>query len=559
MSGVSNRLAGGILVAAGLFLSLFHLATAVGLRTTSVPLLVTVPPLVLSLGLIGAGALLARERLLPGRFAGRLLAWTCAGVLALTALAAWLFAATVVSGFSLLDPLTAMLNVSTFGALVGLLVGVYDARGTDRQRSIEQLNRINDTLRIATRELVNKTERSALERAVCERLSESDPYEAVWIGRYDEANARVRPAAWSGFDDEYFESIEITVDDSPTGNGPGGRAIKRREMQCVPNVFEDPTMEPWWDLLEWHGVQSLAVVPVGHGDTVYGFFSIYADRQNVFDDHERTVLTELGETIGHAIATIETRERLAERERELARQNERLDAFAGVVSHDLRNPLNVASGNLELAREERDDEYLSEVSDALARMDALIGDLLTLARQGELVDEFDRVPFRPLVESAWSTAGSSAATLRIEGDPGVISCDRDRLRQLLENLFRNCVEHGSTGSRPQADDSVEHGSANDRPAADEDSGDPGVTVTVRRTNAGFVVEDDGPGIPADRREAVFEMGYTTNAEGTGFGLNIVRSIAEAHGWDVSVDESAADGARFEFSGVEPVESEQSAR
>ncbi|WP_339105200.1 ATP-binding protein [Haloterrigena salinisoli] len=544
MRRVSNPLAGRILVAAGFLLSLFHLTIVVGLRATSAQLLVAVPPFLLSLGLVAVGVLLARGRLLPAQFAGRLLAWTCAGALALSALGAWLFAATVVGEVSLLNPLAAMVNVATFGALVGLLVGVYDVRGLERQRSIEQLNRINDTLRIATRELVDKTDRSELEQAVCDRLSESDSYEAVWIGRYDEDDSRVRPAAWSGFDDEYFESIDITVDDSPTGTGAGGRAIKTRELQCVPNVFEDPTMEPWWDLLEMHGVESLAVVPIDHEDTVYGFFSIYADRRNVFDDHERAVLAELGETIGHAVASIDTRDRLAERERELARQNERLDAFAGVVSHDLRNPLNVATGNLELAREERDDEFLRRAADALARMDALIGDLLTLARQGKLVDDCTRVSFRPVVEAAWLMVGSSAAALRIDGDLGVISCDRDRLQQLLENLFRN---------------SLEHGTANDRPAADEgaESADPSVTVTVRRTDEGFVVEDDGPGIPAASRQTVFEMGYTTSDAGTGFGLNIVQSIAEAHGWDVSVGESPAGGARFEFTGLEPTDSTRS--
>ncbi|WP_126663861.1 GAF domain-containing sensor histidine kinase [Haloterrigena salifodinae] len=545
MRDVSNPLAGRLFAAAGLVLSLFHLTNLVGLRGTSVRTLVAVTPLLLSLGLVAVGVLLARGQLLSAWFAGRILAWTCAGVLALSALGAWLFAATVVGGVSLLNPLAAMVNVATFGALVGLLVGIYDVRGLEHQQSIEQLNRINDTLRIATRELVDKTERAELEQAVCNRLSESDPYEAVWIGRYDEGDAHVRPAAWSGFDDEYFKSLEVSVDDSPTGTGPGGRAIKTRELQCVPNVFEDPTMEPWWDQMESHGVESLAVVPIDHGDTVYGFFSIYADRQNVFDDHEREVLAELGETIGHAIASIDARERLGEREHELARQNERLDAFAGVVSHDLRNPLNVATGNLELALEEHDDDSLHQAADALARMDALIGDLLTLARQGKLVDDCTHVPFRPVVEAAWSTVGTSGAVLRIDGDLGVISCDRDRLQQLLENLFRNSLEHGTTNGRPAAGEGAER----------TDSADPAVTVTVRRTDEGFVVEDDGPGIPAASRQSVFEMGYTTSDSGTGFGLNIVQSIAEAHGWDVSVGESPAGGVRFEFTGLESAELE----
>ena len=72
----------------------------------------------------------------------------------------------------------------------------------------------------------------------------------------------------------------------------------------------------------------------------------------------------------------------------------------------------------------------------------------------------------------------------------------------------------------------------------------------RRESDGFYVEDDGPGIPEGERERVFEDGYSTVEGGTGFGLNIVREIARAHGWEVRVTESAAGGARFEISGVE---------
>ncbi|MGQ3412674.1 ATP-binding protein [Natrinema sp. LN54] len=534
MRVTSNRFVGRLITVIGVLLSLLHLVNVIRFETTLAQVLIDGAPIALSMVVTVVGALLARDRLVSNQFVGRMLAWAGAGVLAVSALGAWLLGTVVVIGFSLVNPFVPMLNVATFGALVGLLVGVYDVRGLERQQSIERLNRINDTIRIATQEVVNKTDRADLEQAVCNRLSESEPYEGVWIGRYEDGMERVRPVAWAGLDDEYVESITVTVDDSPTGGGAGGRAIETGEIQCVPDVFADPTMEPWWDLFESRGVQSLAVVPIVHDETVYGFFSIYADRWNVFDEYEQEVLTELGETIGHAVASIEARRRLADHERELARQNERLDAFAGVVSHDLRNPLNVATGHLDLAREQRGgdgdgdrvDENLSRVAAALDRMEDLIRDLLTLSRQGKTVDESRPVSLQTAVDRAWSTIESSEARLHVDGDLGTISCDRKRLRQLLENLFRNSIEHAG----------------------------PGATVTVRRTDTGFVVEDDGPGVPPEERQTVFEMGYTTNDDGTGFGLNIVRSIADAHGWDVSVGESADGGARFEFSGVEAADS-----
>jgi signal transduction histidine kinase len=73
---------------------------------------------------------------------------------------------------------------------------------------------------------------------------------------------------------------------------------------------------------------------------------------------------------------------------------------------------------------------------------------------------------------------------------------------------------------------------------------------VGRLDNGFFVEDDGPGIPEEMREKVFEAGYSSEEEGTGLGLSIVGTIAEAHGWTVSVTEGREGGARFELTGVD---------
>ncbi|MEF8843552.1 MAG: HAMP domain-containing sensor histidine kinase [Haloarculaceae archaeon] len=152
------------------------------------------------------------------------------------------------------------------------------------------------------------------------------------------------------------------------------------------------------------------------------------------------------------------------------------------------------------------------------------------------------------------------ATLRVETDR-VVLADESRLRQLLENPVRNSVEHGSTAPRSRArEDSVEHGSTDSRAKPDDSvehastsgptrSGE-GVAITVGDLEDGFYVEDDGPGIPADEREQVFEAGYSSSADGTGFGLKIVADVAEAHGGDVVATEGSDGGARFEIRGVE---------
>ncbi|SIR66886.1 PAS domain-containing sensor histidine kinase [Natronorubrum thiooxidans] len=251
-----------------------------------------------------------------------------------------------------------------------------------------------------------------------------------------------------------------------------------------------------------------------------------------------------------------------ERERKLKRQNERLESFASIVSHDLRNPLNVAQGQLELAREQADNDHLEAVAASHERMQALIENLLTVAREEKPVTKTEPIDLETIARTCWRHVETADATL-ITATDAVVRGDRARLRRLLENLIRNSVEHGSTrsdshtrqnsvehgstSSRPQADDSVEHGSTHPEHAGD--GGDVTVTVGDLSAETGFYIEDDGPGIPPDQRDAVFEMGYSMAAGSTGLGLAIVERIAENHGWTVTVTESNAGGARFEFRDV----------
>lgn len=209
------------------------------------------------------------------------------------------------------------------------------------------------------------------------------------------------------------------------------------------------------------------------------------------------------------------------RERELREQNERLEQFTNVVSHDLRNPLQVAESWLEIARDEFDSEYLDNIAQAHDRMSVLLEQLLALARDDDRAHDTESVALGVCSEQCWRNVETENATL-VADVTETLSAERSRLQQLLENLFRNAVEHGP-----------------------ED-----VVVTVGRLDDGFYVADDGPGIPADERESVFETGYSSDSQGTGFGLSIVDDVAAAHGWEVSVADSEAGGARFEITGVE---------
>ena len=163
-----------------------------------------------------------------------------------------------------------------------------------------------------------------------------------------------------------------------------------------------------------------------------------------------------------------------------------------------------------------------EIEEALDRADSIIDDVLTLARDNTTITDSKPVDITAVVEDAWENVRTQTATLEIE-DECIVTADPSQVTRLFENLFRNAVEHG----------------------------DGDVTVRVGRlADAGFYVADDGPGIPPEEREKVFEWAYSLGGHGTGFGLAIVRQIAEAHGWAIAVTESEGVGARFEFRGVD---------
>jgi signal transduction histidine kinase len=256
----------------------------------------------------------------------------------------------------------------------------------------------------------------------------------------------------------------------------------------------------------------------------------------VTDDDQRWVrtigvpVTEDGEVVGLRGSIQDVTDR-KERERELERTNERLDEFASLVGHDLRNPLQVAESRLELVGDEYDDDqgHLDAIERAHSQMESLVENLLALARTGGSVEDPERIDLASFARQCWDTVETGDARLAVDTDR-TVEGSRTQLRRLFENLFHNSVEHGATGPS---------------------GADASLTVTVGDCTdpPGFYVADDGPGIPPAQRESVFEPGHSTDDDGTGFGLSIVQEVAEMHDWQVTVTESDAGGARFAFTRV----------
>ncbi|RBI64221.1 hypothetical protein DMJ13_06985 [halophilic archaeon] len=219
----------------------------------------------------------------------------------------------------------------------------------------------------------------------------------------------------------------------------------------------------------------------------------------------------------------EREQRLEETVEKLEQSNERLESFAGMLAHELRNPVTIGQMYCHELPDEANSNAVEHVREAFDRVDAMIDVMLALTRGHEAVGERTTVSLADVAREAWDQVETPDATVDIDVDR-TIQADETYIRHLFQNLFENAVEHGGTD----------------------------VSVTVGELPTGFYVADDGPGIPADDRDAVFEAGFTTAAEkgGTGVGLAFVQKLTEVYEWESRAIESAAGGARFEFTNVD---------
>ena len=368
------------------------------------------------------------------------------------------------------------------GTVGGLLVGIQSVRAVEEARRAEEA-RTNALMYAAERDRLSQL--SETSHALLKAESEGRVAEllAEGVGRaIPDANCAVWLTGRSGLE----PAVEGTPA-SPDRAGSEGFADGRERTVSAPDEGERLYVP-----LAEHGLLAVTLPP-----------------NREFDDRRLDLVRVYARTGQTAL------DRAANQEA-LERQNERLDEFASVVSHDLRNPLSVIAGRAELVRETGDVDHVDAIVESAERMDRLIEDVLALARQGEAATERERVPLEAAARDAWEAVGTPAASLDVAEGLPVVSGNRERLQRLFENLFRNAIEH-----------------------AGED-----VSVSVRPVGeAGCAVVDDGPGIPEAERDRVFDRGYSTG--GTGLGLAIVDDIVEGHGGTVAATDAGGGGARIE--------------
>ncbi|WP_418284727.1 PAS domain-containing protein [Halorubrum sp. DTA46] len=374
-----------------------------------------------------------------------------------------------------------------------------------RERQLEALNREISRL------LSAETPEEVAEHGVVAAREILD-LQANAIHLYDAENEELAPVA-------YTDAVRELIGEPPTfrdGESIAWRVFEDGVATAIDDVRADA------DIYNPESpIRSELHLPLG----AYGILMAGSSTPSNFDTQDVTIGELLTTHLTTALSKVTTEQALREREAELEDKNERLEQFASTVSHDLRNPLAIAAGNLERYRETGDEVHLGKIDTALTRIQELITDLTALARHGIPEENHETVSVPEVARGAWELIDTRSATLSTE--PCTVTGEASQLTALFENLFRNAVGHGG----------------------------PDVTVRVGPLEHGFYVEDTGDGVPPDERETVFDHGYTTGYGGSGVGLTIVSRIAQAHDWDITLTDSIDGGARFEFtdtSSSEPV-------
>jgi len=373
-----------------------------------------------------------------------------------------------------------------------------------RERELERQNSRIEALHGVAKRMKSVTDRTAIYEMVIDAAEEILEFDLSLIDEVEDGTLTPKAISSGVSLEDYYQETPIEQEDNL-----GAETARTGETRIVDDLRGSRYAPANFEY------RSALSVPLGDR----GMFQAVAREEAAFSAADRQLAELLAEHAVAAINRLERERELEQRAAELSKQNERLDRFASVVSHDLRNPLSVAKGRLDLARATGDEDHYAAVERAHERMDELINGLLTLARQGELKSDPVPVELHSAADRAWTTVETGDLELVVDDD-ATVEADPERLRQLLENLFTNAAEHGD--------------------------GATAVTVGALADGDGFYVADDGVGIPEAHREDILESGRSGTEDGTGLGLAIVETVAEAHGWTVSATESEAGGARFEL-------------
>ena len=325
-------------------------------------------------------------------------------------------------------------------------------------------------------------------------------------------------------DDDTFEIIEAVGDHDLIESGVTDSLSDSHCEKLLASsgaVSVTDAAEEGWDddpAYERFGLDAYFATTVHVSGDEYGTLCFAAEvpRSQSYTDAERTFLDLMGQFVSYEL-------KRDLRETQLEDRNERLENFASMLAHELRNPVTIGQIYSQQLSADTDAEAVDYITESFDRIEDMIDVMLVLTRGRSAIGSETAVDLAAVTRDAWESVDAPEAALDVALDR-TIQADETYMRHMVRNLLENATEHGG----------------------------PDVTVTVGELSDGFYVADDGAGIPAGERDAIFDEGYTTAGDngGAGLGLAFVRKLAAVYEWDCTVTESDAGGARFEFRGID---------
>lgn len=432
--------------------------------------------------------------------------------------------------------------------LVGLLAGIVIGRLRDdlaaeritAEARASEAESLRDTLgrRVDVLEAANRVARalgSSLEieqafGAFIRELRGLVPFDRTAIVLIEGEHARTMATAGRGAEDVFPPGSVGPLHGSVLERVLDGRIVVRRDLEND-EYPEDPRLVAL-------GLRSELVAPLLLGATPIGMLSLSRARVDAFSEEEIELVALLGRLVASAVQNIRAYEAEHQTVEELRRLSALRADFVSLVSHELRSPMAAVIGAArtlqdrwrQLTADQRE-AFLALIGDETSRLAELVGDVLDTSRieAGTFSYRFEDVDLRRLVADAVESAGLAQQDVRVVASvpdslPAVRG-DRERLRQVLGNLIDNAVKYSPDGAEVRVAAAAENG------------------------NVRIAVSDHGPGIPEEQQARIFEKFGRADVAGaskpgTGLGLFIARSIAEAHGGTLEVSSRPEAGATF---------------
>ncbi|MFL5942997.1 MAG: sensor histidine kinase [Gaiellaceae bacterium] len=430
------------------------------------------------------------------------------------------------------------------GLLAGLVIGrLRDTLNAERSRAearAAEAERLRDELghRVDVLETANRCARalgSSLELdeafgAFIRELHGLVPFERTAIVLVEDGTATTMATAGRGANEVFPPGSAGPIEGSVLARVLDGHLVVRRDL----NEREFPEDEQLLAL----GLCSELVSPLLLGARTIGMLSLSRERIDAFSEDEVELVTLLGRLVATAVQNIRAYEAERRRVEELARLSQLRADFVSLVSHELRSPMAAVIGAARTLQDrwrmltaQQRESFLALIGDETARLAALVADVLDTSRieAGTFSYSFDDIDLGRLVDDAVEAAALAQQDVRVvasvRGRLPAIRGDRARLRQVLGNLIDNAVKYSPEGGEVRVSAAPANGA---------------VRISVR---------DDGPGIPRDQQVRIFEKFGRVDVPGaskpgTGLGLFIARSIAEAHGGSLDVNSGLEAGSTF---------------